>query len=162
MEKEGTDLLSRPPDETVGKKISIFKKDSTEAPMDFKFWILEPDRDWLYDRINRRVDRMMGDGFLSEVQGLLDRGYTGNVKALRTLGYRQLIRYLEGEYSLERAVPLIKQETRRFAKRQSTWFRKSESTHRISLSSEGDLDRATEMIWNDPEIQTLVGRLENR
>ena len=130
--------------------------------MNFRLWILEPDRKWLYDRINLRVDRMMDDGFLTEVQGLLDRGYTGDLKPLRTLGYRQLIRYLEGEYSLERAVPLIKQETRRFAKRQFTWFRKSESTHRISLSSEEDLDRVTEMIWNDPEIQTLVDRPAHR
>ena len=86
---------------------------------------LTADREIIYDRINRRVDIMMEEGLLEEVQGLLSRKHKN---ALQTVGYRELFEYLEGDVSLEQAVENIKTNTRRFAKRQLTWFRKDETT----------------------------------
>jgi tRNA dimethylallyltransferase len=78
----------------------------------------------LYDRIAGRVARMMEAGWLGEVAGLLQRGLSPRLPAFQAIGYRQLVRHLEGEGSLEQAVAEIVKETRRFAKRQETWFRK--------------------------------------
>ncbi|MEQ7799072.1 tRNA (adenosine(37)-N6)-dimethylallyltransferase MiaA [Pedobacter sp. ASV1-7] len=86
---------------------------------------LNMDRAALYDRINMRVDKMMEAGLLDEVQGLLSfRKYN----ALNTVGYSELFAYLDGDISLKEAVDQIKQNTRRFAKRQLTWFRRDDST----------------------------------
>ena len=82
------------------------------------------ERPLLYERIDRRVDEMMQAGLLDEVRTLWERGYAPDLPALQSLGYRQLIAYLNGEYPLTEAVARIKQETRRFAKRQMTWFRR--------------------------------------
>jgi tRNA dimethylallyltransferase len=80
----------------------------------------------LYDRINKRVDTMMEQGQLDEVETLLPYR---ELNALQTVGYQELFDYLEGKKSLEKAVEEIKQNTRRFAKRQLTWFRKNTETH---------------------------------
>jgi tRNA dimethylallyltransferase len=85
---------------------------------------LNTDRDLLYKRINERVDAMMTEGLLEEVKAL--NPYK-KLNALQTVGYKELFDHLEGKYSLEDAVSLIKQNTRRFSKRQMTWFRKDES-----------------------------------
>lgn len=81
-------------------------------------------RSILYDRIAGRVARMMEAGWVEEVAGLLGRGLSPDLPAFQAIGYRQLVRYLEGDGSLEQAAAEIVQETRRFAKRQETWFRK--------------------------------------
>jgi len=80
----------------------------------------------LYERIERRVDGMMETGFLDEVRGLRAAGVPGGSTAMQALGYRQLYAYLDGEYGLEEAVRLIKRDTRRYAKRQYTWFNRME------------------------------------
>jgi len=80
----------------------------------------------LYDRIERRVDGMIEAGFLDEVRGLRDAGISRDTTALQALGYRQLYAYLDGEYGLDEAVRLIKRDTRRYAKRQYTWFNRTE------------------------------------
>lgn len=82
---------------------------------------LNIDRDLLYDRINNRVDIMMENGLLDEVEKLYKYK---NLKALQTVGYTELIKYLDGNISKEEAIALIKQNTRRYAKRQITWFKK--------------------------------------
>ena len=84
---------------------------------------LTADREIIYDRINQRVDIMMQEGLLQEVKGLLS---FKELNALQTVGYRELIAHLETEQTLEQAVAAIKQNTRRFAKRQLTWFRKDD------------------------------------
>jgi tRNA dimethylallyltransferase len=78
----------------------------------------------LYNRIEKRVDHMMNQGFLEEVRGLADRGYGADRPVKGSLGYSELISHLEGSVGLDRAVSLIKRNTRHFAKRQMTWFRK--------------------------------------
>ena len=82
-------------------------------------------REELYLRINQRVDKMMQEGLLEEAKALLPHQH---LNALQTVGYRELFAHLDGEHSLERAVELIKQNTRRFAKRQLTWLKKYENT----------------------------------
>lgn len=81
------------------------------------------DREELYRRIDRRVHEMMDKGFLEEVEKLMEMGYEAELKAMQSLGYKQLCRYLLGELSLEEAVSRIQRDTRRYAKRQMTWFR---------------------------------------
>jgi tRNA dimethylallyltransferase len=84
------------------------------------------DRALLYDRISRRIDRMMASGWLREVRFLLDSGIDPSLPAFQAIGYRQLARHLRGERSLRSAVDSILRATRRYAKRQSTWFRREE------------------------------------
>jgi tRNA dimethylallyltransferase len=80
-------------------------------------------REDLYSRINQRAQAMMAQGFLDEVRALLERGYGPDLKSMQSLGYRQLVAHLRGECSLDEAVELIQRDTRRYAKRQLTWFR---------------------------------------
>jgi tRNA dimethylallyltransferase len=86
---------------------------------------LEAERSVIYDRINQRVDIMMNEGLLAEAKALFPHK---NLNALQTVGYRELFSYFEGEISLEFAIEEIKKNTRRFAKRQLTWFKRNENT----------------------------------
>lgn len=83
---------------------------------------LAPDRSELYANIDKRVEWMIGNGLVEEVKGLLSAGYGPMLKPMRSLGYRQICSFLAGEYSLDGAIDLIKRDTRRYAKRQLTWF----------------------------------------
>lgn len=95
-----------------------------ESPYNFAYFVLTDERSVLYDRIDRRVDLMMEQGLLAEVRSLRDRGYTKNMVSMQGLGYKELLDYLDGNCTLEEAVSIIKRETRHFAKRQLTWFRR--------------------------------------
>ena len=85
---------------------------------------LSVDRKELYDRINRRASAMVESGLIAEVEGLLHRGYKPELKPMQAIGYRQIVGYLEGRWDLNEAVRLIQRDTRRYAKRQLTWFAK--------------------------------------
>lgn len=87
---------------------------------------LRMNRKELYDRIEKRVDMMMENGLVNEVRRLLDRGCPKDAVSMQGLGYKEIIGYLEGEYPLETAVETLKRDTRRFAKRQFTWFRRDD------------------------------------
>ncbi len=84
---------------------------------------LNMERNLLYDRINRRVDEMISAGLAEEVQKLLNKGYSENLKSMRSIGYRHMMDYIKGRLSHEEAVRILKRDTRRYAKRQFTWFR---------------------------------------
>lgn len=84
---------------------------------------LNREREELFDRINLRVDQMIADGLVDEVKGLLDYR---SVNALKTVGYKEIFAYLDGDYDLKEAIRLLKRNTRRYAKRQLTWFKKDE------------------------------------
>lgn len=99
-----------------------------ESPYNFCYFVLNRERDVLYDRIDKRVDIMLKEGLVNEVKMLLLRGYDKNLVSMQGLGYKEMVRYLEGEYSLEEATLIIKKETRHFAKRQLTWFRREKAT----------------------------------
>ncbi|HVO67451.1 MAG TPA: tRNA (adenosine(37)-N6)-dimethylallyltransferase MiaA [Syntrophales bacterium] len=80
------------------------------------------ERSRLYERIDQRTEKMMQEGLVDEVKGLLSKGYSENLKPMQALGYKHIVRHLKGKSSLEDAVRLIKRDTRSFAKRQLTWF----------------------------------------
>ena len=85
--------------------------------------VLSVEREKLYRRINDRCDAMMEAGLLHETEDLLSRGYSGDLKPMKAIGYRHMVRYLRGEWSLAEAVLRFKRDTRRYAKRQVTWFK---------------------------------------
>lgn len=103
-------------------------------------------REELYRRIEKRVDRMMDEGLVDEVKGLLERGCTREMVSMQGLGYKEVIGYLEGEYSLSEAVELLKRNTRRFAKRQFTWFKRDDRIIWIDIHEIGDKDRIANRI----------------
>lgn len=111
---------------TTGKPISHLreKHNFDERPFHSLKIGLMMDRDKLYGRIEDRVDGMMDKGWVEEVKVLLENSYSKTLKSLGSLGYRQICDYLDGELSLQEAISIIKRDTRHYAKRQLTWFRK--------------------------------------
>ena len=105
-----------------------------ESPYEFYYFVLNDDRAKLYDRIEKRVDMMIEAGLVDEVQKLLDMGCTRDMVSMQGLGYKEMIDYLHGEISLEEAVYIIKRDTRHFAKRQLTWFRRERDVRWINKS----------------------------
>lgn len=110
----------------TGQKFSEHNAEQKEkeTPYDAAVIILTMDREKLYERIELRIDLMMEQGLLEEVKGLLDRGYTPGLVSMQGIGYKEFIPYFKGECTLEEAVTQLKTNTRRFAKRQLTWFRR--------------------------------------
>lgn len=95
-------------------------------------FLINWDRETLYERINRRVDMMFDAGLADEVKGLMEMGYGKQNQAMQGIGYKELIDYFDGKCSLMEAVDLIKQSSRRYAKRQLTWFRRDSRIHYLS------------------------------
>lgn len=93
-----------------------------ESPYDFCYFVLNDRRELLYERIEKRVDQMLSHGLVEEVQKLKEMGCSMEHISMQGLGYKEILGYLDGQYDLERAVYLIKRDTRHFAKRQLTWF----------------------------------------
>lgn len=111
----------------TGEPFSSFrKKGKVHRPFETIYIGLTAERQEIYNRINRRVDLMMEEGLLEEAKELFPQR---DLNALNTVGYKEMFRYLEGEWTLEKAVEEIKKNTRRFAKRQITWFKKNEEIH---------------------------------
>lgn len=98
-----------------------------------KIGLIRP-REEIYTRINQRVEEMIKQGLVEEVRQLLEMGYDQYLVSMQGLGYKQILPYLKGEYSLERAVELLKRDTRHFAKRQLTWFRRDEDINWIEIN----------------------------
>ena len=120
-----------------GKPYSSFlNKEKNKRPFTTITVGLTADRELIYNRINQRVDIMINNGLLDEVKTLLPYE---DLNALNTVGYKELFRYLSGEWTLEFAISEIKKNTRRFAKRQLTWFKRNEST--LWFDYESDLDK---------------------
>jgi tRNA dimethylallyltransferase len=105
-----------------------------ERPYDVLKIGLTDDRKGLYEKIDRRCDEMIEKGLIAEVEGLMARGYAGNLKPMQSLGYKHMVRFVEGLLSLEEAVAMMKRDTRNYAKRQMTWFRAD-----------------AEMVWHRPD-----------
>ena len=103
-------------------------------------------REILYERINKRVEQMIADGLEQEVRNALDAGVAQDALAMTSLGYRQMIQYLNGEISLERAVELIQRDTRHFAKRQLTWFRHDPNIQWVDKADKSDAQIEAELV----------------
>lgn len=108
---------------STGKTKTELEKESRHEPeYDYKIFVLNMDRQKLYDRINLRVDLMIKDGLVDEVKRMLEK-YSEFPTAMQGLGYKEIVDYLNGNCSIDEAIEKIKLETRRYAKRQLTWFR---------------------------------------
>jgi tRNA dimethylallyltransferase len=121
----------------AGKPISEIKKEKT-VPADFYpvFIGIKWPRQILYARIEQRVDQMIDKGLVSEVRKILDMGYSKTLNSLDSVGYKEIIAYFENKYTWDEAVATIKRNTRRFAKRQMTWFRRDKRIHWFSVEHE--------------------------
>lgn len=110
----------------TGKKISEHNKEESqkEPPYNFCYFVLNDEREKLYERIDKRVDIMLKNGLEDEVYHLLEKGCTREMVSMQGLGYKEMIDYLEGKITLEDAIYIIKRDTRHFAKRQITWFKR--------------------------------------
>lgn len=121
----------------TGKPISYFQEESKKQPSKYTFAyiMLTMERTRLYGRIEQRVDKMMADGLIEEVEGLLRMGYKRELTSMQALGYKEIADYLLGKISKEEAVRIIKRDTRHYAKRQLTWFRRDPRIYWISIDS---------------------------
>ena len=111
-----------------GQKISDHNEEQKQkkSPYNFAYFVLNDDREMVYERINRRVDLMLEQGLVKEVQDLLDAGVPTGAVSMQGLGYKEIVAYLNGECTLEEAVYVLKRDTRHFAKRQITWFKRED------------------------------------
>lgn len=131
----------------TGKKISVHNKEeaSREPAYNFCYFVLNDDRDKLYERIDMRVDIMLKSGLEDEVYHLLEKGCSREMVSMQGLGYKEMIDYLEGKITLEEAIYIIKRDTRHFAKRQITWFKREKD---VIWLNKPDFDYSDEKILN--------------
>ena len=110
----------------TGEPISAHNEEQRkkDSPYHYRYFVLNKDRAKLYETINQRVDSMMDKGLVEEVKQLKAMGYTKDMVSMQGLGYKEILDYLEGQYTLEEAIEILKRDTRHYAKRQLTWFRR--------------------------------------
>ena len=120
--------------ELSGKRISEHNEEQKAkgSLYNFAYFVLNDHRNLLYDRIEKRIDEMIEEGLVEEVQGLKERGCHKDMVSMKGLGYKEILDYLDGNLTLEEAVYILKRDTRHFAKRQLTWFRREESVSWIN------------------------------
>lgn len=130
LEKNNKHRIMRAYEIYLGKKesprkyLENFREDGSKY--DYIYFIINQDRQDLYDRINKRVDIMVKDGLVEEIKNLLDKGYNFDLRSFKAIGYKEFNGYFTGEKSLEEVLEKIKQHSRNYAKRQLTWFRRVE------------------------------------
>ncbi|MDA3897536.1 MAG: tRNA (adenosine(37)-N6)-dimethylallyltransferase MiaA [Desulfobacteraceae bacterium] len=137
--------------EITGYPLSEYQKQHgfMDNPFETLKVCLHMNRKALYERINRRVDLMIDAGLLEEVKSLLERGYSGDLKSMQSIGYRHMVDYINKKFTWDETVYTLKRDTRRFAKRQLTWFRKDAQMIR---KSPDDAEEITEMVRKFIEI----------
>ena len=135
-----------------GQKMNDFSKDlrynEKYKPI---IIVLNRDREVLYQRINKRVDIMLENGLLDEVKELLKMGYTKDMISMQGIGYKEMIKYLDGEYTYDEAIEIIKRDSRRYAKRQLTWFKRYQDAKWFDLDKYQDIEILKEDIINHIE-----------
>ncbi|OAJ73953.1 tRNA dimethylallyltransferase [Brevibacillus sp. SKDU10] len=134
--------------ELTGKRMSDFQNQAAYSPYNLKIIGLTMDRAKLYERVNQRVDLMIEAGLVEEVRRLLDQGYSADLVAMQGLGYKELIPYLYGEITLDKAIADIKQRTRHFAKRQLTWFKRMPQLEWYDMTDSNSYEQVVETITN--------------
>lgn len=145
--------------EKSGQKISEHNEEQKqkESPYAYAYFVLNDDREVLYDRINRRVDIMLEEGLVQEVQKLLDANVPTTAVSMQGLGYKEIASFLTGEYTYEEAIYYLKRDTRHFAKRQLTWFKREPDViwlHRQAF------DQKEELILQEM-LRIIKERVEN-
>ena len=127
---------------TTGKTMTQVNLESVQEPLYDSLIIgLDVERQMLYERINRRVDIMISDGLLDEVREIMKMGIRKDTTAMQAIGYKELVSYFEGHCTLDEAIDKIKQESRRYAKRQMTWLRRNEKINWIVLQNDYNYDK---------------------
>lgn len=134
--------------EKTGKRISEHNEEERqkESPYNFAYYVLNMDRARLYSRIDVRVDKMVEDGLVEEVEKLRSMGCTRDMVSMQGLGYKEILDYLNGELSLDEAVYVLKRDTRHFAKRQLTWFKREKEVTWVN-QEEFDFNREKILAW---------------
>ena len=135
------------------------KQRQKESPYNFCYFVLNRDRAELYHRIDLRVDQMMEQGLLKEVEALKAMGYDRSYVSMQGLGYKELLSYLDGECTLDDAVNQIKQSTRHFAKRQLTWFRRERDVTWLDI--DGAKNEDVIRILTEQCEKKLICRIKN-
>lgn len=124
-----------------------YMQQQKEAAYDYAYFVLNRDRQTIYDRINKRVDMMISNGLVEEVRSLIAGGISPDSVAMQGLGYKETVRYINGEISLDRLSELIKLGTRHFAKRQITWFKRERDVNWLNYEDySNDDDMLNKMI----------------
>ena len=145
----------------TGERISEHNKREREkkSPYDFLYYVVNTDRPRLYERIDRRVDLMLEQGLVEEVMHLKDMGLTRDMVSMQGLGYKEILDYIQGICTLEESVYVLKRDTRHFAKRQITWFKRERDVRWLNLPDfNNDLDQVQLKMLQD--INEMYG-LEN-
>lgn len=134
----------------TGEKIGVHQQ-KYERKINYNFiqYGLNWERKILYKNIENRVDKMIESGLVDEVKKVIYKGFNKNLNSLNTVGYKEIISYVEGETTLERAIELIKRNTRRYAKRQMTWFRRDKRINWFDVKSLTELDNICNRITNN-------------
>lgn len=130
----------------TGRPISTFQKEWVAEKKDAVIIGLNRERKDLYERIDERVERMFEDGFVNEVRMLIGQGLRENKTAGHALGYKEILNYIYGKYTLEETKELVKRNTRRFAKRQLTWFGKDKRIKWVVINNSNSIDDIVEKI----------------
>lgn len=136
----------------TGEKLSAHnqQQQEKESPYDFMYFVLNHDRETLYARINDRVDQMMEEGLPEEVRGLFEEGYGPELVSMQGIGYKEFFPYFYGEQTLDEVTEQIKKDTRHFAKRQLTWFRREKKVQWVNkqeFENENDVLEAMVALW---------------
>ncbi|NRF94011.1 tRNA (adenosine(37)-N6)-dimethylallyltransferase MiaA [Paenibacillus frigoriresistens] len=142
--------------ETMTTHLAAQKK---ESPYELCIIGLTMDRARLYTRIEERIDAMMQEGLIEEVQSILAAGCPKQAISMQALGYKEIVSYLEGELSLEEAITLLKRDTRRFAKRQLSWFRHMKDIHWVDVTESTNFSAHFQFI-NDILAGKFVHKIE--
>lgn len=125
------------------------------SPYNFVYFVLNDDRALLYQRIEKRIDQMLDEGLVEEVQHLLDYGCKPDMVSMQGLGYKEIIPYLNGECTLDEAVYVLKRDTRHFAKRQLTWFRRERDVTWVDRDHFSSEDGILEFMLEKLELQGI-------
>lgn len=142
--------------ETTGNKFSEHNEEQRqkESPYDFYYFVLNDERSVLYERIEKRVDIMVEQGLIEEVRSLKDMGLSREYVSMQALGYKEILDYLDNKITLEEAIYTLKRDTRHFAKRQLTWFRREKD---VIWVDKDNFDRDEDKI-----LDYMISKIETR
>lgn len=144
----------------TGKPMSEHNKNFRKPIEDYNLAMigLNMDRKKLYNRINLRVDIMLEEGLIDEVEKLLEMGYSKDIVSMQGIGYKEIIMYLEGDISLDRSIELIKQGTRNYAKRQLTWFRRDNRIKWVNVDEFSNLNDLSQYIIDYSKDKIIINK----
>ena len=142
----------------TGNRISEHNEEQRkkDSPYNYKYFVLNDIRDNLYERINKRVDIMFDKGLVNEVKNLLNMGYTKDLVSMNGIGYKEVVDYINGKYSLDETKEIIKRETRHFAKRQLTWFRREKDVTMVNYFDYDSIDDTLKYMINTLREKDII------